>query len=298
LKDAGSVNAIKAGMQGTNPDAIEAWAFDPESQEELLKRLAPFKRIIFLSGDVHYSSSQRLCYWTKGNAKATACFAQLTSSGLRNIMPGIIQRASQHFLNLQKLVRQNLRAERLGWLDHKKSPEPVKPPDKARTSFLNGKLKKSPVIIPVLGWPAGTEIGREPDWSWRIENALDQRKESERPSSTRIAPLEESDDMMDNLRKVASRHIAQAKQVNHTRQLLFKSNLGLVTFEMKVLEKKEEEEEKKLLLVHHDLYAVPQEGKPDTLQKQEVYAKHTIALEAFEEEKAPTFPKIKVETDG
>jgi hypothetical protein len=67
---------------------------------------------------------------------------------------------------------------------------------------------------------------------------------------------------------------------------------------MKVLEKKEEEEEKKLLLVHHDLYAVPQEGKPDTLQKQEVYAKHTIALEAFEEEKAPTFPKIKVETDG
>ncbi|NNE78324.1 MAG: hypothetical protein HKN31_14775 [Pricia sp.] len=213
-------------------------------------------------------------------------------------MPGIIQKASQHFLNLQKLVRQNLRAERLGWFDHKKSPDPLKLPDKARTSFLNGKLKKSPVIIPVLGWPAGTEIGREADWSWRIENVLDQRKESERPSSTRIAPLEESDDMMDNLRKVASRHIAQAKQVNHTRQLLFKSNLGMVTFEMKVLEKKEEEEEKKLLLVHHDLYAVPKEGKPGTLQKQEVYAKHTINLEASEEEKAPTFPKIKAETDG
>ena len=29
---------VKSGMKGTNPDAIEAWTFDPVSQEELLKR--------------------------------------------------------------------------------------------------------------------------------------------------------------------------------------------------------------------------------------------------------------------
>ena len=91
-------------MKGTNPDAIEAWTFDPVSQEELLKRLAPFKKIIFLSGDVHYGSSQRLAYWTKGNEKAVACFAQLTSSGLRNIMPSYIRNASQHFLICTKNV--------------------------------------------------------------------------------------------------------------------------------------------------------------------------------------------------
>ena len=222
--------ALKSGMKGTNPDAIEAWTFDPVSQEELLKRLAPFKKIIFLSGDVHYASSQRLCYWTKGNAKAVACFAQLISSGFRNIMPAYIQSASQHFLNAQKLIRNNINAARLGWLNHEINPAPLKLPIKSKTSFLFGKLKKNPVIIPVNGWPIGTEIGREPDWSWRIENVTDHREESERPPITKVEPLVETDDVMDNLVRIASQHIGQAKKVNYTRQILFKANLGVVHF--------------------------------------------------------------------
>jgi hypothetical protein len=275
---------VKSGMQGTNPDAIEAWTFDPESQEELLKRLAPFKKIIFLSGDVHYASSQRLAYWTKGNTKATACFAQLTSSGFRNIMPSYIQKASQHFVIAQKLLRQNIRAERLGWLNHKINPDPLVFSDDSKTSFLNDKLKKSPVIIPVNGWPEGTKTGRDPDWSWRIENIIDYREEKDRPSSTRVEPLEETDDVMANLRKIASRHIAQAKKVNYTRQILFKSNMGLVTFE---------KAENELLQVIHSLYAVPFDGKPGTLQKHEIYTLHKIPLEASGEEKAPSLPGDK-----
>jgi len=277
-------NAVKSGMQGTNPDAIEAWAFDPESQEELLKRLAPFKKIIFLSGDVHYSSSQRLCYWVKGKEKAIACFAQLTSSGLRNIMPSYIQSASQHFLNAQKLIRTNLKAERLGWLNHKINPDPLKIPIKSKTSFLFDKLTKSPVIIPVNGWPEGTEIGREPDWSWRIENVLDQRKESERPSTTRFDELEEKEDMMKVMQKIARRHIGQAKKVNYTRQILFKTNLGMVTFD---------KSQNNALQVIHTLYAVPENGKPNERQKHEVYTLHKISLEAAESEKAPSIPKPK-----
>jgi hypothetical protein len=275
---------VKSGMQGTNPDAIEAWTFDPESQEELLKRLAPFKKIIFLSGDVHYASSQRLAYWTKGNTKATACFAQLTSSGFRNIMPSYIQKASQHFVIAQKLLKQNIRAERLGWLNHKINPDPLVFSDDSKTSFLNDKLKKSPVIIPVNGWPEGTKTGRDPDWSWRIENIIDYREEKDRPSSTRVEPLEETDDVMANLRKIASRHIAQAKKVNYTRQILFKSNMGLVTFE---------KAENELLQVIHSLYAVPFDGKPGTLQKHEIYTLHKIPLEASGEEKAPSLPGDK-----
>jgi hypothetical protein len=276
---------VKSGMKGTNPDAIEAWTFDPVSQEELLKRLAPFKKIIFLSGDVHYASSQRLAYWTKGNAKATACFAQLTSSGFRNIMPSYIRNASQHFLNAQKLIRQNLRAERLGWFNHKINPGPLKLPVKSKSSFLFDKLKKSPVIIPVNGWPEGTGIGREPDWSWRIENIVDSRKESERPSATRVDTSEETDDVMKNLQKIAVRHIAQAKKVNYTRQILFKSNLGLVSFE---------KPQDGALHVLHALYAAPLDGKPGKKQKHEVYSLHRIALEASEKEKAPSLPDDKI----
>lgn len=275
---------VKSGMKGTNPDAIEAWTFDPESQEELLKRLAPFKKIIFLSGDVHYASSQRLAYWTKGNEKATACFAQLTSSGFRNIMPSYIQKASQHFLNAQKMLRNNINAERLGWFNHKINPVPLILPSKSKVTFLNNKLKKSPVIIPVNGWPVGTKTGRDPDWSWRIENVIDYREEKERPSTTRIESLEETDDMMKNLRKIASRHIEQAKKVNYTRQILFKSNLGMVTFE---------KPRDKALHVIHDLYAAPFDGKPGTIQDYDIYTQHKIPLEASEKEKAPALPDDK-----
>ncbi|QGY44858.1 hypothetical protein GM418_14630 [Maribellus comscasis] len=275
---------VKSGMKGTDPDAIEAWAFDPVSQEELLKRLAPFKRIIFLSGDVHYGSSQRLAYWTKGNEKATACFAQLTSSGFRNIMPAFIQKASQNFLNLQKTIRQNLRAERLGWTSHKINPQPIELPDNSKVFFLRHKLKESPVIIPVLGWPKGTKTGRSPDWSWRIENVLDSRKESDRPTVTQVKPLEETDDMMKNLQKIAIRHIEQAKKVNYTRQILFKTNLGLVSFEKSGND---------VLHVIHSLYAVPFDGKPGKIQDHDIYTLHKIALEASENEKAPTLPDDK-----
>lgn len=272
--------AVKSGMKGTNPDAIEAWAFDPVSQEELLKRLAPFKRIIFLSGDVHYGSSQRLSYWVKDKTKPIACFAQLTSSGFRNIMPSYIQTASQHYLNAQKLIRQNIRAERLGWHKHDINPDPLDLPVDSKSSFLFAKLKTSPVIIPVNGWPLGTKIGRNPDWSWRIENVLDIRKEEKRPKSTQVSSIEEADDVMKTIQKIAIRHIGQAKKVNYTRQILFKVNLGMVSFEKSSTDQ--------VLHVVHDLHAVPAEGKPDTPQKHEVYSRYKIRLEATDDEKAPT----------
>ena len=89
---------------------------------------------------------------------------------------------------------------------------------------------------------------------------------------------------MKNLQKIASRHIAQAKKINYTRQILFKSNLGMITFEKPAGE---------VLQLHHTLYAVPEDGKPDTIQKNEVYTLHKIPLEASEAEKAPVLPPIK-----
>jgi hypothetical protein len=182
------------------------------------------------------------------------------------------------------MLRHNINAERLGWHNHKIKPEPLKLPEKSKVSFLNGKLKKSPVIIPVNGWPAGTVKGRDPDWSWRIENVVDDRKESERPSSTRMSPLEETGDVMENLRKIASRHITQAKKINYTRQILFKSNLGLVSFE---------KPQDGTLHVIHSLYAAPFDGKPGTIQKKEIFTQHKIPLEASEKEKAPALPDDK-----
>ncbi|PHN01997.1 metallophosphoesterase family protein [Flavilitoribacter nigricans] len=279
---------IKTGMKGTNPDAIEAWVFDPVGQEELFKRLAPFQRIIFLSGDVHYGSTQRMHYWKKG-ADQPACFAQLTSSGLRNIMPGFIQYISQHFGIGQKLIRGEIRAERLGW--HDNDPKPLKFPDEKKVNaFLKYKLKNKPVLITPLGWPEGTTYGEdnEPDWSWRVHNVIDERREEERPGITQLVKIEETVESrtVDAFRKTAARHSRQIKQVNFTRQILFKANIGLVTFEKE--EKKDGVEKEPPIHLIHNLYAVPFQADAKAAQQQELFAVHRIVLAASEADQPPS----------
>jgi hypothetical protein len=47
---------------GTDPDN-EIWPGDPVALEELLRRLAPYRRVVVLSGEVHHAYSAALSYW-------------------------------------------------------------------------------------------------------------------------------------------------------------------------------------------------------------------------------------------
>jgi hypothetical protein len=94
---------IRSGMAGTNPDAIEAWSIDPLAFEALLKRLEPYRRVVLLSGDVHYAASQAMSYWRKQDTEP-ARFAQFTSSGLRNVMPSYVRLVSQSYGVAQRLA--------------------------------------------------------------------------------------------------------------------------------------------------------------------------------------------------
>ena len=85
VTDAVSTDEIDA-MPGTDPDAAEAWVNDKASFEALLKRLAPYRKVIVLSGDVHYAHSGGASYW-KGAEATPSRFAQFTSSGLKNVWP-------------------------------------------------------------------------------------------------------------------------------------------------------------------------------------------------------------------
>ena len=104
-----------AGMPGTNPDAIEAWVHDPITFEALLKRLAPYRKVIFLSGDVHYAHSGEASYWTKAD-QAPARFAQFTSSGIKNVWPHAVLTLSRSFALHAgaRAARESGRASRLG----------------------------------------------------------------------------------------------------------------------------------------------------------------------------------------
>lgn len=274
------------GMPGTNPDAIEAWAFDPETFEALLKRLEPYRRIVILSGDVHYGSSQFLSYWRKNDAEP-ARFAQLISSGLRNVMPEFIRFADRSFPLAQRIIRGKIGITRLGWDEN--SPAPVTLPADGENVMpaLRAKLERSPVMIPATGWPEGTAEARPADWKWRAHVNIDNRSEDERPEPSRPAPLpaDTRADTVEGYRQIAARHARQFKRMKHGRQVIFTNNLGLIRFEIK------ENAGVKTLDVIQGLYATHPEA-PDPA-KAELYTLHRVTLAALDgaklDEKPPEF---------
>jgi hypothetical protein len=219
-------------MPGTNPDAIEAWAFDPKAFEALLKRLEPFRRIVLLSGDVHNGSAQFLSYWKKGDTQPTR-FAQFTSSGVRNVMPGFLRMLDRSFAVLQRIVRANIGTTRLGW--NEKSPPPLNLPanNEGVMPVLRTKLESSPVLIPSTGWPETATFARPPDWRWRAHVVLDQRPDAERPEITRPAQLPDGTNAstVDGYRQLVARHVKQFKAFTHGRQILMTNNIGRIHFE-------------------------------------------------------------------
>jgi hypothetical protein len=235
-------------MIGTDPDAIEAWAFDPNALEALLKRLAPHKKVLLLSGDVHYSSATELSYWTKGN-NVPSRIIQFTGSGFKNVMPWFIGSVDRVLSFAQRMVRSNIGAERMGW---------NKADDKAfvfkaghgladTPPVLRRKLKKSPMLMPTFGWPDGTTVApaKLPDWSWRLKPVLDLRPDSERPAPGRPRALTPNDAKVQSIlgahaepgkeiaayATIAARHQDQFDRLRHSRQILFRSNFALVRFE-------------------------------------------------------------------
>jgi hypothetical protein len=242
------------GMLGTNPDAVEAWCFDTPVFEALLKRLAAFGQVVLLSGDVHYSASTLMSYWRKG-ALQPARLAQFTSSGFKNVMPAYISAIDRSLGFAQQLVRVKLGIERVGWDlpqdDLVILPEGMTPID--LPPALRSRLQDTPVTIPTWGWPdrnprdRPAELAkishindrRPPDWVWRIRPLLDTRPDAQRPPSMRPLALDDAaiDAQVQGANpltayvSVAARHQGAVEKLKNSRQMLFRSNFGLVRFE-------------------------------------------------------------------
>jgi hypothetical protein len=274
------------GMLGTNPDAIEAWCFDAVVFEALLRRLAAFKQVVLLSGDVHYTASTAMSYW-RGNTTRPARLVQFTSSGLKNVMPSYIGAIDRSLGFAQQLVRAKLGVERIGW-DRQRDDLVILPTGMSMVDLppaLRSRLQDTPVMIPTWGWPDRNPPGAAerdlakvshindtlpPDWLWRAMPLLDNRPDAQRPAAMR--PLALDDDKIDHELKnqetalnayvsVAARHQSAVEKLKNSRQLLFRSNFGLVRFERR----------KDQLIAIHEAYtafadpdaAVPEPPKPE-----------------------------------
>jgi hypothetical protein len=243
-------------MTGTNPDAIEAWAFDAETFEHLLNRLEPYGRVVLLSGDVHYSSGTVMSYW-RGNASRPARFAQFTSSGFKNVMPTFITFIDRAAGFAQQLIRLNLGTERLGW-DKPLDDMVLLPMGTSAQDLLpimRSRLKAVPVLLPSWGWPDRNDPQRPdtfdplkssrlnpaklPDWRWRVKPLLDSRRDTDRPKPIQLLPLDADVEaklsapatILEGYQKVAARHQHALNRLRNARQILFRGNVGRVRFQ-------------------------------------------------------------------
>lgn len=275
------------GMSGTDPDAIEAWAFDPLTLEAFLRRLKPYGSVVLLSGDVHYSTSTVMSYFTKGETDP-ARIVQFTSSGFKNVMPSYITVIDRSLALAHLIVRQPLGAERMGWLRRPSNPIVLA----AGTSEAEvpreyrAKLKQEPTLLPTLGWPDDTTINptQRPDWSWRVEPVFDLRADDARPAA--IQPLKLTDPAgvqgalteaggprsIEGFHAVAARQQHALETLKNARQILFRSNFGLVRFERRA----------GVLHAIHEMYTAarrPEEAGTEPLLPQ-LFVLHEAALSA------------------
>ncbi|MEO1091107.1 MAG: hypothetical protein AAFX81_10765 [Pseudomonadota bacterium] len=242
-------------MVGTNPDAIEAWSFDAPTLEHFLERLAPYGRVVILSGDVHYSSATLMSYW-RGNALRPARFAQFTSSGFKNVMPPYITYVDRSIGFAQQLVRANLGTERLGW--DRPADDLVLLPEGATSGDLvpvmRARLDAVPVLLPTWGWPDRNDPdavapdaelttrlnpAQPPDWRWRVRVLRDERPNEERPEAIRplaidVAAVERDlaapEKLLTAYQTLAARHQFAMKRLRNARQFLFRGNFGRLVF--------------------------------------------------------------------
>lgn len=211
---------------------MEAWGLNPKNFEQFLAHLHPFRKIVFLSGDVHFGFTNKLEYWKKDDAQSSL-FVQLVASSAKNEIDGW-KRVILPTATSQKIFSQAyFPMERKGWNNATDLIEEVSVPDgQIIPNNLRIRLKNNPVLLPTIGWPTGTVINVPSDWSWRLEFIRDERPDGDRPAKARL-PFGDTDIDPANAgvgyAKVLKRH-EKFFDNNFSRRINWNANIGKVTF--------------------------------------------------------------------
>lgn len=218
---------------GNGMREIESWAVDELHLEEMFDRLDSYGRVVILSGDVHLSCTMHLDYWRRGRTEPSR-FVQLTSSGVANSWEPWLEPMFRRFMWIQDLP-EGVLVERLGWNGE---PGVIVPDDGYIPPSRNWRLGHAPALLPVLGWPAGTEIdpGLPPDWRWRLKLVSDGRPRGERIDADEPPDLAGGDfDPADAFRgygEVLQRHAIETMRAPRLmRTMVFLPNIAMVGFE-------------------------------------------------------------------
>ncbi|HET6625080.1 MAG TPA: hypothetical protein VFG63_01710 [Nocardioidaceae bacterium] len=217
------------GLQGSEHKDIEGWRADEEHHEQLLRRLGTYRRVVVLSGDVHFASTLAMDYWGKDDEILDSRIVQCTSSAARN-QPGEDMRGLLRTLRLGQQLLRGTPCERIGWDgDH----GVVLPAGASIRPGRRGRLRRKPAILPAQGWPAGTTVSRAPDWRWRVEVVRDERPKAALPAGAPDVPVVSwaPGDRVSSYADIAGKHqqVTLAPK-DPVRLMVFRNNLGMVSF--------------------------------------------------------------------
>jgi hypothetical protein len=217
----------------------EPWVFQEDAWEALLARLASYRRVVFFSGENHYSYAMQLDYWrysTDGQPPVASRFLQFTSSAAKNY-PGkgtaFIFR-SGFGGRLADLLGQP--QERMGWVTTTQAGPPlVAPANKPFNRMVKLRVQSNPAIVPLTALPPGTMRRYDPQWSWRADLVRDSRPDSARFEGITfpqfVEPTGPGEFSASSIGALAERHMWQSVRAP-SRVILFPSSFGLITVDM------------------------------------------------------------------
>jgi hypothetical protein len=232
----------------------EAWSLDRNKFEHLLNALSPFRRVLILSGDVHYGYTVTVDYWnSRSGTEQRSKYVNLVSSALKNSdsKTAALETAVNNGIEDLVLGTTAVEAAWVGWNipgNYIKSETKVitavgtsntstgsKKVDGAGEGIphIHRLVTKESVSMAAMGSGSTTYFrewvllppapgARLPDWQYRIHFVTDPRLASVRKAAG--LPVKESNDgwsarLFKKLKPVRGRHTAVGK-----------NNMGEVTF--------------------------------------------------------------------
>ncbi len=225
-------DADDIALTGLEALDYEGWNARPKEMARLLDRLASYKRVMILSGDVHFAVTLGLSFWRKGQGLVSV-IGQFTSSAIQYItFPEIlVPLLGQGWAN--KLVGRGYPVSFLVWRDP--ADDPVSSPS-LPSRGLRRRMLQRPVLLPTTGWPKGASVAIEPDYAWSLQLIADARPDGERPEPVRPEALTAEFDSGDPLRgehgygALARRHQNAVRKHSNTRTLGMFNKVARLSF--------------------------------------------------------------------
>jgi len=222
----------KIALTGLESLDYEGWGARPANAARLLDRLATYKRVMILSGDVHFAVTLGLQFWRKGQGLVSE-IGQFTSSAIQYITfpEVVVPLVGQGWANA--LIGRGYPFDVFVWTD------PADAPVTFATLPSRGvrrRMLQRPVLLAGLYLPEGASEAIPPDFVWSLQLLSDQRPDGERPEPVRPEALTAEFDADDPLHgehgysALSRRHQNAVRKHSNTRTLGMFNKVARLTF--------------------------------------------------------------------